>query len=110
MEDPQGTSRNLDGWSSLVMIPVSHTGGREFKSLPIHLVIYLRSFFYSLPFKSILSLREIILDATSCYRSQISNGGHCCCTILHTSIRPITVKSITELKMPLRPRCQEKPW
>jgi hypothetical protein len=26
----------LDGWSSLVMIPVSHTGGREFKSLPIH--------------------------------------------------------------------------
>jgi hypothetical protein len=29
-------SANLDGWSSLVMIPVSHTGGREFKSLPIH--------------------------------------------------------------------------
>jgi hypothetical protein len=26
----------LDGWSSMVMIPVSHTGGREFKSLPIH--------------------------------------------------------------------------
>jgi hypothetical protein len=25
-----------DGWSRLVMIPVSHTGGREFKSLPIH--------------------------------------------------------------------------
>ena len=26
----------LDGWSSLVRIPVSHTGGREFKSLLIH--------------------------------------------------------------------------
>lgn len=25
-----------DGWSRLVMIPVSHTGGREFKSLLIH--------------------------------------------------------------------------
>jgi hypothetical protein len=35
--DGLALSRDLDGWSSLVMIPVSHTGGREFESLPIHL-------------------------------------------------------------------------
>ena len=33
----------LDGWSSLVRIPVSHTGGREFKSLLIHLDLCLSS-------------------------------------------------------------------
>jgi hypothetical protein len=30
------SERPADGWSSLVRIPVSHTGGREFESLPIH--------------------------------------------------------------------------
>ena len=33
----------LDGWSSLVRIPVSHTGGREFKSLLIHRASYTNS-------------------------------------------------------------------
>ena len=32
----ENNNKILDGWSRLVMIPVSHTGGREFKSLPIH--------------------------------------------------------------------------
>ena len=32
----ENNNKIWDGWSRLVMIPVSHTGGREFKSLPIH--------------------------------------------------------------------------
>jgi hypothetical protein len=32
----ENINQTWDGWSRLVMIPVSHTGGREFKSLPIH--------------------------------------------------------------------------
>ena len=32
----ENNNKIWDGWSRLVMIPVSHTGGREFKSLLIH--------------------------------------------------------------------------
>lgn len=35
----ENTKQIWDGWSRLVMIPVSHTGGREFKSLPIHFLV-----------------------------------------------------------------------
>ena len=35
----ENINQTWDGWSRLVMIPVSHTGGREFKSLPIHSTI-----------------------------------------------------------------------